>query len=504
MDLIPDRPLPLVKPDLELHHFEKNSLEVFEGFRTGFGKEASGFWLDRTGLTLDREEIEPIGLEPGSYVNRISQFGRPSLSSLSTLGRSGSTKGHSILKQSESILSTPSTQSALNQPISTSSSPISDQTSTILPPILDHQPTKSDQLSFTVGQNIEQDKMRSRPQLRPQRRTTIPTPNSPQPRPNISRRPTIDNVIHPHNLFPSAPRRSQEEKSPKNERRKKEANTPPSPESPLRDVREIKRSLSSSPESNSSLLVYPASHSIRKNGSQSGVDTDQRNLHTHPSHLQAIHNYAHQQPNTHQSKVYDHNNTHTHHTSTHNHSETYKHQHHNHHSQHVNNHTKPNNVQKTGFDLTPLTQPQSSQNKPTLEEKKPMKTKKRSKIPPVPGRFPPNNKHGEKQCTNCAEIDTPQWRGSLCNACALWKRSRGEDRPLPLLFPRRSPSLSISPPGSPISPTASGISTISNVGINSVSDNRNHVAPIPGGLMPFFSCLSSHKTCRTKSKISYT
>ena len=59
--------------------------------------------------------------------------------------------------------------------------------------------------------------------------------------------------------------------------------------------------------------------------------------------------------------------------------------------------------------------------------------------------FSPHTQTGEKQCTNCGETDTPQWRGTLCNACALWKRSRGTDRPLPLLFPvrkrPRSPSL---------------------------------------------------------------
>jgi hypothetical protein len=64
-------------------------------------------------------------------------------------------------------------------------------------------------------------------------------------------------------------------------------------------------------------------------------------------------------------------------------------------------------------------------------------------------RFPPRTEDGDRQCTNCGEIDTPQWRGTLCNACALWKRSRGTDRPLPLLFPPRrrapSPSPSLSP-----------------------------------------------------------
>ncbi|WVW82388.1 hypothetical protein I302_104395 [Kwoniella bestiolae CBS 10118] len=57
-------------------------------------------------------------------------------------------------------------------------------------------------------------------------------------------------------------------------------------------------------------------------------------------------------------------------------------------------------------------------------------------------RFPSYTSTGERQCTNCSEVDTPQWRGTLCNACALWKRSRGTDRPLPLLFPvkRRSPT----------------------------------------------------------------
>ena len=68
-----------------------------------------------------------------------------------------------------------------------------------------------------------------------------------------------------------------------------------------------------------------------------------------------------------------------------------------------------------------------------------------ARAPQAPGRFPATSKRGEKQCTNCSETDTPQWRGTLCNACALWKRSRGEDRPLPLLFPRRSPSPSLSP-----------------------------------------------------------
>ena len=60
-------------------------------------------------------------------------------------------------------------------------------------------------------------------------------------------------------------------------------------------------------------------------------------------------------------------------------------------------------------------------------------------------RFPPKNIHGEKQCVYCAEVDTPRWRGSLCNACALWKRSRGTDRPLPLLFPVRKRPRSPSP-----------------------------------------------------------
>ncbi|OCF38870.1 hypothetical protein I317_07350 [Kwoniella heveanensis CBS 569] len=66
-------------------------------------------------------------------------------------------------------------------------------------------------------------------------------------------------------------------------------------------------------------------------------------------------------------------------------------------------------------------------------------------------RFPAKTSHGERQCTNCGEVDTPQWRGTLCNACALWKRSRGTDRPLPLLFPRRrtTPSPSLSPSPSP-------------------------------------------------------
>ena len=50
-------------------------------------------------------------------------------------------------------------------------------------------------------------------------------------------------------------------------------------------------------------------------------------------------------------------------------------------------------------------------------------------------RYPPVTSSGQKQCANCGEIDTPQWRGVLCNACSLWKRSRGSDRPVPLRFP---------------------------------------------------------------------
>ncbi|WVR05963.1 hypothetical protein IAU60_002990 [Kwoniella sp. DSM 27419] len=52
-------------------------------------------------------------------------------------------------------------------------------------------------------------------------------------------------------------------------------------------------------------------------------------------------------------------------------------------------------------------------------------------------RFASHGLDGQRQCTNCGETDTPQWRGALCNACALWKRSRGTDRPLPLLFHRK-------------------------------------------------------------------
>lgn len=55
-------------------------------------------------------------------------------------------------------------------------------------------------------------------------------------------------------------------------------------------------------------------------------------------------------------------------------------------------------------------------------------------------RFPSRTPQNDRQCTNCGETDTPQWRGTLCNACALWKRSRGTDRPLPLLFPVRKRS----------------------------------------------------------------
>ena len=60
-------------------------------------------------------------------------------------------------------------------------------------------------------------------------------------------------------------------------------------------------------------------------------------------------------------------------------------------------------------------------------------------------RFPAKTSKGDRQCTNCSETDTPQWRGTLCNACALWKRSRGTDRPLPLLFPPRKRSRSPTP-----------------------------------------------------------
>ncbi|WRT64226.1 uncharacterized protein IL334_001155 [Kwoniella shivajii] len=77
----------------------------------------------------------------------------------------------------------------------------------------------------------------------------------------------------------------------------------------------------------------------------------------------------------------------------------------------------------------------------TPKKAKKPKTKKTS-IVNQGSRFPAYTPNGERQCTNCSEIDTPQWRGTLCNACALWKRSRGTDRPLPLLFPvrRKSPS----------------------------------------------------------------
>ncbi|ODO07239.1 hypothetical protein L198_00818 [Cryptococcus wingfieldii CBS 7118] len=71
----------------------------------------------------------------------------------------------------------------------------------------------------------------------------------------------------------------------------------------------------------------------------------------------------------------------------------------------------------------------------------PPSTRKRSSNINQGSRFPPRTPTNDRQCTNCGERDTPQWRGTLCNACALWKRSRGTDRPLPLLFPlRRSPT----------------------------------------------------------------
>ena len=53
---------------------------------------------------------------------------------------------------------------------------------------------------------------------------------------------------------------------------------------------------------------------------------------------------------------------------------------------------------------------------------------------PTKPRFAARTDKGDKRCTNCGETDTPQWRGTLCNACALWRRSRGTDRPLPLVF----------------------------------------------------------------------
>jgi len=78
------------------------------------------------------------------------------------------------------------------------------------------------------------------------------------------------------------------------------------------------------------------------------------------------------------------------------------------------------------------------------------KTNKKTNPHADPGRFPPRTDQGERQCTNCSETDTPQWRGTLCNACALWRRSRGTDRPMPLMFPRKRgrspwPSPSVSP-----------------------------------------------------------
>ena len=59
-------------------------------------------------------------------------------------------------------------------------------------------------------------------------------------------------------------------------------------------------------------------------------------------------------------------------------------------------------------------------------------------------RFEPRSPCGTRQCTNCGETSTPQWRGQLCNACALWKRARGQDRPVPLKFGGKK----VLPPGS--------------------------------------------------------
>ncbi|ODN84487.1 hypothetical protein L202_00426 [Cryptococcus amylolentus CBS 6039] len=70
----------------------------------------------------------------------------------------------------------------------------------------------------------------------------------------------------------------------------------------------------------------------------------------------------------------------------------------------------------------------------------PPSTRKRPSNINQGSRFPPRTPTNGRQCTNCGETDTPQWRGTLCNACALRKSSRGTDRPLPLRFPvRRSP-----------------------------------------------------------------
>ena len=91
----------------------------------------------------------------------------------------------------------------------------------------------------------------------------------------------------------------------------------------------------------------------------------------------------------------------------------------------------------------PIHPPNSTADSPTsinipLSPSSPTKKVKRvPKAPLGPTRFPPTNTHGDRQCTNCAETTTAQWRGTLCNACALWKRSRGTDRPLPLRFPRK-------------------------------------------------------------------
>ena len=41
----------------------------------------------------------------------------------------------------------------------------------------------------------------------------------------------------------------------------------------------------------------------------------------------------------------------------------------------------------------------------------------------------PANGH-VKTCCNCGTTETPMWRGEHCNACAIWKRKHGDERPL--------------------------------------------------------------------------
>jgi hypothetical protein len=103
----------------------------------------------------------------------------------------------------------------------------------------------------------------------------------------------------------------------------------------------------------------------------------------------------------------------------------------------------PHNPNQTALASTPPREVSPDPPAPSLVKQAHNETK--PSIPRSIARFPARTERGEKQCTNCGETDTPQWRGTLCNTCALWKRSRGVDRPLPLLFPVRKRPRSVGP-----------------------------------------------------------